>query len=669
MTTRSNQETLLWRRDMKEIVIVAPIKSMPELAQQVIESYGYSGVEVLRGNMREGLESARLAIMEGAEVIISRGGTYEMIKAHTDLPVVEVKVTAFDLIESFREAKQADSGGLIGVIGYPNVIVGADVIAEVMGLKTVLFEITSKSDIAAEVERQVGLGIRVFVGDGNVESAVAKYKLTTILVKSGSQAIRNAIQEAEGILCAARQEKEKAQQFATIIDFVHDGIIAINNQGVVTVFNSASEKIIGQDRQDALGRTITDVIPETRLFNILETKRPEIGDIQRLSNDKIIATNRVPVIVDGAIRGAVATYQDITEVQRLEQKIRIRLSEKGFVAQYKFSDIVHQSTVMAECIGTAHKFSGNDASVLISGPTGVGKELFAQGIHNSSRRKNSPFVAINCAALPEALIESELFGYVEGSFTGAAKKGKAGLFEMAHGGTIFLDEISELPMVLQGRLLRVLQEKEVMRIGDSKLVPVDVRVICASNRDLREMVGQKLFRGDLYFRIAILSLYIPPLSDRLEDVEILSSYFVKESALRYRKGKMTLGPEALAFLRSYVYEGNVRELQGMIERAVVVCESKVIAVADLVAMQDHRGPEQSDGRGAFFPEGQTLKEMEDSYIKHVFKETNGSLKATSTILGIDRTTLWRRIKGRPALRECQNSCVRDGERVFQGAAR
>lgn len=634
---------------MKEIAIVAPIKAMPELAQQVIDNYGYSGVEVFRGNMSEGLESARQAIKEGAEVIISRGGTYEMIKAHTNLPVVEVKVTAFDLIESFKEAKQADSSGLIGVIGYPNVIMGADVIAEVMGLKTELFEITSTSDIAAEVDRQIGLGIRVFVGDGNVESAVSKYNGTTILVKSGSQAIRNAIQEAEGILYAARQEKEKAQQFATIIDFVHDGIIAINNQGLVTVFNSASEKIIGLERQEALGRAITEVIPETRLLNILKTKRAEIGDIQKLNNDTVIATNRVPVVVDGAVRGAVATYQDITEVQKLEQKIRIRLSEKGFVAQYKFSDIVHQSAVMAECIRTAQKFSGNDASVLISGPTGVGKELFAQGIHNSSRRKNSPFVAINCAALPEALIESELFGYVEGSFTGAAKKGKAGLFEMAHGGTIFLDEISELPMMLQGRLLRVLQEKEVMRIGDSKLVPVDVRVICASNRDLREMVGQKLFRGDLYFRIAILSLYIPPLRDRLDDVEILSSYFVNESALRYRKGKMTLGPQALEFLRSYVYEGNVRELQGMIERAVVVCESRVIAVEDLVTVQNKCDSAQDDERGAFFPEGQTLKEMEDAYIQRVYEKTNGSIKAASTILGIDRTTLWRRLKGRQVL--------------------
>jgi len=634
---------------MNEIVIVAPIKSMPELAQQVIDDYGYRGIGVRTGNLYDGLASARLAIDEGAEVLISRGGTYEIIKAHTDVPVVEVKVNAFDIIESLKEAKELDPEGLIGVIGYANVILGANVVAEVMGLRTALFEISSKSDIAAEVDRQIAVGVRVFVGDGNVESAVARHPATSILVRSGSQAIRNAIQEAQGILAAARQEKEKAQQFATIIDFVHDGIIAINNEGVVTVFNSASEKIVGRNRNEALGRNISDLIPETRLLNILKTKKPEIGDIQQLDHDTVIATNRVPVIVDGVIKGAVATYQDITEVQRLEQKIRMRLSEKGFVAQYRFSDIVHQSAVIAACIATARKFSDNDASVLIYGPTGVGKELFAQGIHNSSRRKNSPFVAINCAALPEALIESELFGYVEGSFTGAARKGKAGLFEMAHGGTIFLDEISELPMLLQGRLLRVLQEKEVMRIGDSKLIPVDVRIVCASNRDLRKMVSEKFFRGDLYFRIAILSLYIPALADRIEDVDILSAHFVNEAALRYRKDHVSLGADALAFLRTYVYAGNVRELQGMIERAVVVCESRQITVADLVATPDHRASENDDAAGVFFPDGQTLKAIEDRYIAHVFEQTKGSIKAASAILGIDRTTLWRRIKeDRPA---------------------
>jgi DNA-binding NtrC family response regulator len=184
-----------------------------------------------------------------------------------------------------------------------------------------------------------------------------------------------------------------------------------------------------------------------------------------------------------------------------------------------------------------------------------------------------------------------------------------------------------------------------MRIGDNKLIPVDVRVICASNRDLRKMAGQKQFRADLYFRIAILSLYIPALAERREDVEILSRHFVDEAASRYRKGKMALSPEALAFLRGYPFEGNVRELQGMIERAAVVCENRVIRVADLAAAPDRQDGGQDEERGAFFPDGQTLKEIENSYIEHIFQKTNGSISAASLILGIDRTTLWRRMKG------------------------
>jgi PAS domain S-box-containing protein len=551
------------------------------------------------------------------------------------------------LIDSFKTVRHLGKNELISVVGYRNVIAGASLIAEVMGLKTLCFEITRPSDIAMEVERMIKQGVRVFLGDGNVEGAVAKHNCRSVLVKSGKQAMEQAIQNAKSILYASRQEKEKAQQFATIIDFVHDGIIAIDNLCIITVFNSASENITGFSKQDALGRLITEIIPDTRLLHILKTVRPEIGDIQRLDDQTVIATNRVPVVVDGEVRGAVATYQDITEVQKLEQTIRIKLSEKGFVAQHDFPDIVHQSSAVSECIKAAKKFAQYDSSVLICGPSGVGKELFSQSIHNSSARKNSPFVAINCAALPDTLIESELFGYVEGSFTGAAKKGKAGLFELAHGGTIFLDEISELPILLQGRLLRVLQEKQVMRIGDNKLIPVDVRVICATNRDLRNLVSQNQFRADLYFRIAILNLFIPPLNERADDIELLGTHFVEVFRYRYRKPHITLSPAAIEYLRGYMYEGNVRELQGMIERAVVICEGKTISVDDLAVMPRSEKRHQTDENPSFFAEGKTLKDMEENYIEYIFKKTNGSIKDSSAILGIDRSTLWRRIKKTP----------------------
>ena len=635
---------------MKEVAIITPVASMADVARSVVEENGYSNVEIIGGdlNLWKGVEAGRRAIDAGAKVLVSRGGTYDLIKSELDIPVVEIKVTAFDLIESFKIAKEGGATGLVGVIGFKNIISGAEVVAEVMGLRVACFEMTEKSNIAAEVEALIKQGIRVFVGDGNVQDAVARHQCTTILVKSGRQAFQHAIQQAKSILQASRLQKEKAQQFATIIDFVHDGIVAIDRSGRITVFNSASEKITGYNKHKALGKKITEVIPETKLLNILETEQSEIGDIQRLDDHTVIASNRVPVIVDGEVLGAVATYQDITEVQKLEQKIRIRLSEKGFVAQYSFDGIIHESVAISDCIRTAKKFAMYDTSVLICGPSGVGKELFAQGIHNCSPRRNSPFVAINCAALPESLIESELFGYVEGSFTGATKKGKAGLFEMAHGGTILLDEISELPLLLQGRLLRVLQEKQVMRIGDNKLIPVDVRIICATNRDLRSLVSQNLFRVDLYFRIAILGLFIPPLRERVEDIVVLSDYFVKEYSRRYRKYSLVLAADAIEYLRHYHFEGNVRELQGMIERAVVICEGKTIGARDLMVMPVSILDPNAEGYGLAFSEGRTLRSLEDEYIEYVYKRTNGSMKECSAILGIDRTTLWRRIKEKRA---------------------
>jgi len=629
---------------MKDIVVVTPFSSMAELTRRVVEENGLANVEVLEADTENVLELTRSAIGGGAKALISRGGFYELIKSEFDIPVVEVKVTAFDLIEIFKEVKQTSETGLIGVIGHRNVIYGAEIIAEVMGLRTVCFQIDDKSDIAAEMERQIRQGVRVFVGDNNVKGAVAKPNCKVFLVHSGGQAMLNAIQQAKEILHASRLQKEKAQQFATIIDFVHDGIIAIDNDGCVTVFNSAAEKLTGFSKQEALGKPINEIIPKTKLLSILDTVKPDIGDIQWLDNQTVVATNRVPVVVDGEVLGAVSTYQDITEVQKLEQKIRIKLSEKGFVAQYNFPDIVHKSGVVAECIRTSRKYAQYDTSVLIIGPSGVGKELFAQSIHNSSKRKNSPFVAINCAALPETLIESELFGYVEGSFTGATKKGKAGLFEMAHGGTVFLDEISELPLLLQGRLLRVLQEKQVMRIGDNKLIPVDVRIICATNRDLRSLAGQNQFRVDLYFRIAILTLYVPSLNERTDDIELLSRHFVKDFGFKYRKTRMTLDAEGIKYLRAYIYEGNVRELQGMIERAVVICEGNVIGVSDLAVPLRPEAPRPPDRIQSAFADGQTLKDLQEGYIDYVYKKTNGSLKESSSILGVGRTTIWRRIK-------------------------
>jgi transcriptional regulator with PAS, ATPase and Fis domain len=279
--------------------------------------------------------------------------------------------------------------------------------------------------------------------------------------------------------------------------------------------------------------------------------------------------------------------------------------------------------------------------VLIIGETGTGKELFAQSIHNSSLRANGPFVAINCAALPENLLESELFGYVEGSFTGARKGGKIGLFELAHKGSIFLDEIGDMPLNLQTRLLRVIQEKEVMRIGDDRVIPVDVRIIASTNKDLQMSVEKGEFRRDLYYRLNILTLKVPSLRKRKGDIANLVKHFINEYASEFKKNIRGLTEEAENYLHSLNYPGNVRELEGVIERAVALSKGEYISIKDLDLTNGFiEKPLQEVSEDKIM----NLEELELKTIKEVLELTGNNISKASKILGIDRTSLWRKKK-------------------------
>ena len=269
--------------------------------------------------------------------------------------------------------------------------------------------------------------------------------------------------------------------------------------------------------------------------------------------------------------GYMIVFDDIATLQQTEQKIRKKISRKPLTANYTFDDIIGSSESIQQTILQAKKYSQSNASVLIQGESGTGKELFAQSIHQSSNRSFNSFVALNCAAIPESLLDSELFGYEEGSFTGAQKGGKPGRFELAHGGTIFLDEISELPLHLQTRLLRVLQEKEIMRIGGDQVVPVDVRIIAASNKDLLECVKDGTFREDLYYRLNVLQLFIPPLRQRKKDIIELFRYFIRKE----ERLNQALSDQDLLIFEQNDWKGNIRELENFAERFIVLCQDEI----------------------------------------------------------------------------------------------
>jgi transcriptional regulator with PAS, ATPase and Fis domain len=357
----------------------------------------------------------------------------------------------------------------------------------------------------------------------------------------------------------AGQSRHLETQFEILLKALEEGIIGINSQGIIFAYNDGAEKILGVKRGGILGQKICEHFPEIPVEEAFCTNQ---SIKSKLIQWRGVHLNvEIALVTDGKrVAGAFAIVKKFSDMEQQHHLLRLQLVQKGYRAKYTFADIIGESEIMVQTKALAYKMAKTDLAVLIFGESGSGKELFAQAIHNESKRKEYPFVAVNCAAIPENLLESELFGYEEGAFTGAKKGGKRGVFEFAHQGTLFLDEIGEMSLGLQAKLLRILQEKEVVRVGGDRVIKVDVRVIAATNENLRELVNQGRFRRDLYYRMRVLPLRIPPLRKRGGDILLLAEEFQREMG-----SKVEL-PSVLksGFLR-HNWEGNVRELRSYVE--------------------------------------------------------------------------------------------------------
>jgi transcriptional regulator, propionate catabolism operon regulatory protein len=436
--------------------------------------------------------------------------------------------------------------------------------------------------------------------------------------------------------------EKKLQFYETILELSHSGIVGIDKEGRIILYNQAAADWLGVPVKQAIGKFVTEVNPDQPgLSRVLSEQSVQRDQLRKLGKRTAII-NRAPIYMDGELIGAVSTVRDITELQQYEETMRRKMNKQGLQAKWSLDQMVAKSKSMESLLSLARKYALTDSTVLLQGESGTGKEMLAQGIHLASRRKTGPFVAINCAALPENLLESELFGYEEGSFTGARKGGKPGLFELAHHGTIFLDEMGELPLVLQARLLRVLQEREVMRIGGNTVIPVDVRIIAATNRNLVDQVHKGLFREDLFFRLAILVLRIPPLRERAEDIPYLIEAFLRDWN---RTNTLKLSEEDIRKLQNYSWPGNVRELNNFIERAMVLLETgESIDLFDSNLWINAEKQSVDKRNIPFETMAPAMEETEEEYIKRVLKEEGGNIGQAAKRLGIHRSTLWRKLK-------------------------
>ena len=401
-------------------------------------------------------------------------------------------------------------------------------------------------------------------------------------------------------------------------------------------------------REQYLGKPASSVFSTPALSRIVSATENTDEIIAYKNTHLSVKTKNM--MMHGLRAGTVVSLLNAAQIQTTEDQLRKKLHYKGHKAKYTFGDIITRSPRMIACIQEAKAFAQTDSNIVVVGETGTGKELLSQSIHAWSRRSQNNFVAINCAALPENLLESELFGYVEGAFTGATRGGKPGLFEIAHNGTIFLDEISEIPLGLQGRLLRVLQEREIMRLGDSPVTPINIRVIAATNKNLESLVRAGKFRSDLYYRLNVFPIHLPPLRERPEDIPLLAKAFTFKIARRLGRNIDSIPAETLRTLSNMEWPGNVRELENVIERAVLlVSEEGLILPLHLPPNLHSAGCPYSEKDGSDAPPAmgslqQRLDEMERAYIIEALSHFHGHLGQAARALGLTERMMALRMK-------------------------
>ncbi len=432
-----------------------------------------------------------------------------------------------------------------------------------------------------------------------------------------------------------------------------DAISVVNENGKHIMVNPAYTKITGIEMEDVVGKdALFDIEQgESLHLKVLQTKRPvENTKLKIKPSGKTVVAQAAPIIVDNVLKGSVAVLHDVTGIKDLTEKLEIaekKIRELSY--KYKPEDIIGNSDKLIEVKNQIKKAASVRATVLLKGESGTGKELFANSIHAQSLRNNKNFVRVNCAALTDSLLESELFGYEEGSFTGAKKGGKKGLFEEADGGTIFLDEISEISLSTQAKLLRVLQEKEIMRVGSTKSLHIDVRIIAATNRDLIQAVKDGKFREDLYYRINILPIYIPPLRERKSDIELLVKQFITKFNDEYGRNVVNINYEALKSLHDYNWPGNVRELENVIGRSIINMNfnEQTIKANHLPILQKINRPsvkteiKQDDEIEKL---SDVLDKAEEDYIRSVYLRLNKNKTKTAQFLGISIRNLYYKME-------------------------
>ena len=480
---------------------------------------------------------------------------------------------------------------------------------------------------------------RIFLGILGIVGPKDAFHVHTLgMVVASAAAIENQL-----------ELERTTEQLYSVVQAMSDGLIAIDTDGIITHMNHVAGRIFGLKPMACIGQRADEIFRDSLpLLQVIKTAREGFSDRElavTLNNRRVhvTLTSRPICSQQGRVFGIVLTCREMKSVQRLVTRM------VGAQARFTFSDLIGEDPTFLERIDMSRRVARSDSTVLLVGESGTGKELFAQSIHNASPRRDGPFVAVNSAALPRDLVESELFGYEEGAFTGARRGGRPGKFELANGGTLFLDEIGDIPLETQSSLLRVLQDKQVVRVGGHTPIPVQIRVIAATNKDILRLVEEGHFRLDLYYRLSVVNVAIPPLRDRGEDVLILARHFLQRFAGQRGVDSIGMTPDVETALMGYSWPGNVRELENVIEQANHLLEGSTLELRHLPSRIS--GPSEQKAVGSLFPMNmyspdghiRSLEEVERNAILNALALSEGNVSSAAKRLGVGRTTLYRKL--------------------------
>jgi propionate catabolism operon transcriptional regulator len=613
---------------------------------------GRANLRVVSVGFEEAVREIAAAGEARPDVVVAGGSNGAYLKTRATVPVVQINPTGFDVMHALARARR--DAASVALVTHGETPEEVRRFTAAYGIDVVFASYQSAQDAESCVLDLRDRGVKAVVGPGLVTDLAARAGMTAVFLYSRAS-VRAAFDTALDVAQATRGEAVRRQRLDNLLQHMRDGVVALDAQGRVEAINQRLATVLGIDTANAVGRPLIELAPD-----IADALPDADGDAPGSVRGVSYVVHRGPLAGNGAAAGTVLTFQESRAVERLDRTLRSRQRAQQFTARYRLDDLVGECAQIERVRTLVRRYAKSDATVLILGESGTGKEMVAQSMHHLSARRDFAFVAINCGAFPEALLESELFGYEEGAFTGARKGGKTGLIEAAHRGTLFLDEIGEMPLPLQSRLLRVLQEREVVRLGSTEPTRVDIRVVAATHRALTEGVEAGTFRADLFYRLNILSIALPPLRERPVDLMPLASELLLQAARRESRlaARIRSADDAARVLegigdplRRYTWPGNVRELQNVIERiAVELADVDTDDGGDGALTRDVLrtiAPELFEPPARGQKEALTLRErsrhVEADEIRAALAACNGDRDAVCKALGISKTTLWRKL--------------------------